>query len=453
MYFKKFLTRYMLITLLIIMCMSSSVFAVNSQVSEAVPTNGISSGLDIYAEAGILIDAESGKTLYEKNSNTRMYPASTTKLITAILTLDNCNLDDVAKVSYYSVHSVPYSYSIANLQPGEELTIKELLYSLMVASANDSAYVLAQYIVNKGNNYDTGSSSSAKAKFNEDIASFSDLMNSKAKELGCVSTNFVNPNGIHNENHYSSAYDLALIGKAAYSNSTLRTIASTVTYTLPNNDVYTGDSRIFNTTNLLLRKSRKGYYEYANGLKTGYTDAAGYCIIASAEKNGVNLIAVILNSDNTTNSTTSREADCKRLFEYGFNNYSYSNLISSGDVATNINIANGKSDCKSLDLTASSDIRALVHSGEAIDVTPEINITKSSAPISSGEVVGTISYSLDGITYSSDLIATHDVYSASYLNFILVLLCTFALLLFLVTIFSKKSKKATRKKNYNRRIY
>ena len=128
-------------------------------------------------------------------------------------------------------------------------------------------------------------------------------------------------------------------------------------------------------------------------------------------------------------------------------------MISSGDVATNITIANGKSDCKSLDLTASSDIRALVHSGEAIDVTPEISITKSSAPISSGEVVGTISYTLDGITYNSDLIATHDVYSASYLNFILMLLCTFALLLFLVTIFSKKSKKATRKKNYNRRIY
>ena len=451
--FKKFLIRYMLITMLVTLCMSSSILAVNDTATDDDPVNGSSTGLDIYAESGILIDAESGKTLYEKNSTTRMYPASTTKLVTAILTLDNCNLDDIAKVSYYSVHSVPYSYSIANLQPGEELTIRELLYSLMVASANDSAYVLAQYIVNKGNGYDTGSSSSAKAKFNEDIATFSDMMNSKAKELGCVSTNFVNPNGIHNENHYSSAYDLALIGKAAYSNSTLRTIASTVTYTLPNNEVYTGDSRIFNTTNLLLRKGRKGYYEYANGLKTGYTDAAGFCIIASSEKNGVNLIAVILNSDNTTNSATSREADCKRLFEYGFNNYSYSNLISSGDVATNINIANGKSDCKSLDLTASSDIRALVHSGEAIDVTPEISITKSSAPISSGEVVGTISYTLDGITYNSDLIATHDVYSASYLNFILILLCTFALLLFLVTIFSNKSKKATRKKNYNRRIY
>ena len=146
--FKKFLIRYMLITMLVTLCMSSSILAVNDTATDDDPVNGSSTGLDIYAESGILIDAESGKTLYEKNSTTRMYPASTTKLVTAILTLDNCNLDDIAKVSYYSVHSVPYSYSIANLQPGEELTIRELLYSLMVASANDSAYVLAQYIVN-----------------------------------------------------------------------------------------------------------------------------------------------------------------------------------------------------------------------------------------------------------------------------------------------------------------
>ena len=177
----------------------------------------VTSDVEVYAEACSLIDIDSGKVLYEKNSNQVMYPASTTKLMTAIIVLEKCpDLSQIVNISYYSVHSVPYTYSVASIQPGEKFSIKELLTALMVASANDAAYSLAEYVVNNGNNFSIDNSADTKNKFQESISKFSELMNEKAKELGCTNTNFVNPNGVHNENHYSTAYDLSLIGKYAY---------------------------------------------------------------------------------------------------------------------------------------------------------------------------------------------------------------------------------------------
>ena len=161
--------------------------------------------INTYCEACILMNADNGKILYSKNADEKMYPASTTKVMTAILALENCNLTDIVTVSHDAIFNVPYGYSIANLQEGEEISINALLHVLLIPSANDAAFVLAEHIAGS-------------------VDAFSDMMNEKAKEIGCKNTHFVNPNGIHSEDHYSIAYDLALIGQYAMRDEVFRKI-------------------------------------------------------------------------------------------------------------------------------------------------------------------------------------------------------------------------------------
>ena len=217
-----------LLLLLIILLLTLNIFCMNSFAETSLPS--------VYSPACILIDADSGKILYSKNANTKMYPASTTKIMTAILTLENCKLDDVAIASHNAVYSIPYGYSVATIQEGEELTIEQLLNVLLIPSANDAAVVLAEHIAGS-------------------VEAFSDMMNSKVVELGCKNTHFVNPNGIHDEEHYSTAYDLALIGKYAMQFDTFRTIVQKTSYSLPKTNKYDKEDRLFNTTNDLIKKN------------------------------------------------------------------------------------------------------------------------------------------------------------------------------------------------------
>ncbi len=438
---KKFLS--IIITILFLSLVSFSYGAQDTTIEDNFNIDSI----EVYANGAVLMDQQSGKILYSKNANSRMYPASTTKLVTCILVLENCNFSDQVTVSYYAVHSVPATYSIANLIPGETFSVKDLLYIMMVGSANDAAFVLAQFAACGGNNYPTDSSVEAKDKFNNDIAKFSEMMNNKVKEIGCKNTNFVNPNGVHNENHYSTPYDLALIGKYAYNNIELMSIVKLSSYSLPNTDLYTSDIRSCRCTNALLYSDRSTYYEYANGMKTGYTDPAGYCIVASACKDDIHLIAVILGASCSSYSATAeqanvtREADCKRLFDFGFENYYFVNLINNGAVASTVTIINGDSATKSLDLIVKDDIKALVLRGEVIDITPKVKMLKFLAPIAKGDVVGTITYNYNGSSYSSDLLAAHDVYSGDYTNFLIGIFGTFVILLVVVIVLSKKKNK------------
>lgn len=384
---------------------------------------------NITATSCILIDVDSGIILYNKNAYEKTYPASTTKLITALLVLENCQLNDNVVVSHYAVHSVPATYSISNLKPGETFTVKDLLYTLLIGSANDSAFVLAQYVANGGNNYPIDNSQDAQIAFKASIQKFSNMMNNLAQKLGCKSTNFVNPNGIHDDNHVSTAYDLSLIGIYAYKNPILMEIVSAESYELPNSNIYQGEVRKCKCTNLLLYNNLPSYYEYANGLKTGYTDAARSCIVASAKKDDLNLIAVVLGADKPEAGETSRENICKILFDYGFNNYFYTDLIKSNDVATTLNVINGNRSQKSLDLIVKDNIRALVKKDEFHDITPNIKIKNFLAPIGKNSVIGSITYKINGLTYSSDLLASHDVEPADYTYLIFVL--SFIVLIFL----------------------
>lgn len=329
--------------------------------------------VSIDAPVALLMDANTGKILYEKNAHEKMYPASTTKIMTAILALENRDLSHVAKVSYNAIFSVPVGYSNANLQLDEELTMEQLLNVLLIPSANDAANVIAE---------DIGGS----------VESFASMMNTKALEIGCKNTHFVNANGVHNEEHYSTAYDLALMGQYAMKNEDFRRIVSTVRYTLPITNKYEKADRIFLTTNNLINSKSNQYYEYCIGTKTGYTDAAKNCIVATAKKNDFELICVIMGAAN--NADSNKFKDCVSLFNFGFDNYTYKKLHAKDSVYKVINPGNANSKTKSLNVLFKDDVNVLMKKSDYdVEIIPNVDLNnKMSAPISKGNVIGKISY-------------------------------------------------------------
>ena len=382
----------------------------------------------------LLMDAKTGKIIYAKNAYEKMYPASTTKLMTAILTLENCKLTDTAIVSHNAIYSIPVGYSHASLKEDEELTIEQLLNVLLIPSANDAAIVLAEHI--------SGS-----------VEEFSKLMNEKAKSLGCLNTNFVNPNGIQNKNHYSTAYDLALIGKYALKFPDIKRIAMVKQYTLPTTNKYDKTDRIFNATNGLINDDvlNKNYYEYATGLKTGYTDASGYCIVSTAKKDDKELIAVILNSD----SISKRYSDCKTLFNYGFDNYEYITIQDEKAVVKQVEVENGSKSSKNLNVVVKDKIEVFTKNDTDLSkLEPTIEINENlKAPLAENTVIGKITYNIDGEEITSDLIAGGSVYPSDFEITIFRILLLFLILYAVFKLLKHFSKKKPNNRNSsNKRI-
>ncbi|MGN1299381.1 MAG: D-alanyl-D-alanine carboxypeptidase family protein [Candidatus Scatovivens sp.] len=393
---------------------------------------------EINSGAAILIETSTGRILYEKNAYQKMYPASTTKIMTAILTLENCKLSDVATVSASALESIPNGYVTANLQIGEQLTIKDLLYALMVKSANDTAVVLAEHI--------SGS-----------VENFSVLMNNKAKELGCTSTNFVNPNGIHNENHYSTAYDLSLIAKYCMKNETFRKIVSTTSYTLPATNKYENEDRTFSNTNSLIivnnnNRADNYYYKNAIGIKTGYTSQARNCLIAGSLRDGLEFISVVLDAGLTDTGLSVRYLDTISLLDYGYNNFTLTKIKETNNVADTIEVPKATRDTKNLDLLVKDNITVVNNKTTDVNqISPEIILKENLiAPISKGDVVGTIKYVVDDTEYSSDLLAGSDV-EKSDVSVILIVAGLVIIILALIIYPNIKGGKKKSKKNKNRK--
>ena len=220
-----------------------------------------------------MLDNKTGKILFSKNENEKMYPASTTKIVTAILTLENCNLDDVVTVSYDAVMSIPNGYSSAFLQIDERITVEQLLQLLLVHSANDAANVLAEHI---------GGS----------VESFVTMMNTKVNELQLSNTHFTNTFGKHDNNHYTTAKDLATIMRYCIKNETFRRIAGSASCAIPATNKY--GARKYNSTNELIIPSSNYYYPNLTCGKTGYTSQAGDCLVSCSYKDDLELVCVIL---------------------------------------------------------------------------------------------------------------------------------------------------------------
>lgn len=417
-------------------------FSLSFGVTLADKTAELESSLS--SEAVLIMEPSTGKVIYEKNGYQKRYPASTTKILTAILAIEHCNLNETATASEFAISSIPSGYTTANIQIGETLSVKDLLYVLMLQSANEAAVILAEHI--------SGSQ--------ED---FADLMNKKAEEIGCKNTHFVNPNGIQAEDHYTTAYDLALIAKYAMQNETFRKIVKTTSYSLPSTSAYPADTRNFtNTNNLLIFDNRKRpdnyYYEYATGIKTGYTSAAKNCLVASAEKNDMEYITVVLGASITygnSGSISARYVDTIAMFNYAFDNYSFRKLKSENSNIKTIEIENATRDSKNLDLLIASDV-TIFASIDNKDTTIEPQIVLKDglqAPISKGDVVGMISYEVEGLKYTTDLLAGNDVEKSKsnrILLYVLIFICLIVAILFGIRYFNLKKRHLNNRNKYIR---
>ena len=385
---------------------------------------------DLHSQAVIIIDENSGKIFFEKNSDQKMYPASTTKIMTAILAIENCNLDDIVTVNYNAISSIPSGYATAGLVTDENLTVKQLLEVLLVHSANDAANVLAMHI---------GGS----------LESFATIMNSKAQELGCTNTNFTNAYGLHDENHYTTAKDLARIARYCMKDSNFRHFVSQPNCQIAPTNKH--DARTYNNTNELINSSSRYFYKYAIGIKTGYTKEAGNCLISASTKDGLETIAVVLNSGVTSGEHGARSTDSIALFNYVYDNYAINKIANKDDIITQITVSNGTKDTKNLDVLLSKDISALIETANKdSEITPTINLNDNiSAPLAAGAVVGQISYNILGIEYTADLIASHDVEKSPFEIFLLIAILTILIILgLIVLIFHRKNKKNKKNKHY-----
>lgn len=399
--------------LFVILCL---IFLIVSPFSCVLSANEVSDIPSISSEAAFLMDVRTNKVLYSKEENKKMYPASTTKILTAILVLENCHLDDTVTASYTAISSVPDGYSTAKIQVGEQLTVEQLLELLLVISANDAANVLAEY---------TGGS----------LDSFVSMMNTKLHELGLTNTHFTNSYGKQDENHYTTARDMAFLMKYCLQNDTFLKIAGKASCAIPTTNM--SEPRTYASTNELLIPGNKNYYRYLIAGKTGYTSRAKECLVSSAYRDDLQLIGVVLASDN-------RFSDSRRLYEYAYSHYSIQNIIMESDVVTNIEISNATNDTKNLDLLISETIPALVKNSTSIsEIDPQITLEKNiSAPIEEGSVLGKATYTIDGVSYTSNLIASHAVQETEFFTYVFYVIGFIFFTFLTFWIFFHKDKKA-----------
>lgn len=381
---------------------------------------------EITAKSYILLDKNTGRILLAENENEKMYPASLTKLLTALVAVEYIKPDEIILVGN-EINNVPWDSSIAGNKVGESILFENLLRGLLIPSGNDSATVIAMNVARRYKNNEDIS-------YDEAMKVFADLMNEKAKELGATNSHFVTAHGYHDDNHYTTAYDISLIAMEALKNDLIAEICSEKYF--EGNGA--GDKRTvdmvtvdyaWDNTNLLLggRLSTSDYYyKYATGVKTGSTTEAGNCLISSAVNDDESLIAVIMNAESPNNWY-----DSKKLLDYGFNNYSNVTIQSKNKEIKEVFIDKPRlGEDKVLSLITTSDLTVLLTDKEAesiatdIEINPDLKSSKQdetgttlSSGITKGDVIGTVSYSLNGETlYSDNIVASRDVLKRTILS-------------------------------------
>ncbi len=343
------------------------------------------------AGAVLLIDADTGEVLYGKNENQRMYPASTTKIMVALLALENLELDEMVTATNSAISLLPPGHTNIGILNGETLSVRQLLYGLMLASAGDAANVLGERI--------SGS-----------VDEFIKLMNTRALELGMKNTNYMNASGAHDPLHYTTASDMAILARKAMENEVFREIVKTDAYIIPPTEKYTEERRCLNTNHLVSKKkSAKYFYKYATGIKTGFTNDAKRCLVSSAEKNGMRLITVVLGAD-VVEMQMMDFVDTTNLFEYGFSNYKRPNVVSQGSIVAQAPIKSAKGENRVL-LEAGESLSTLIGiDAELGEITHTDTVNKNiKAPVTRGDVLGEAEYFVDNVSVGKiPLVATKD---------------------------------------------
>lgn len=404
--FKKFYMGFFLFVILI-----CSFF---TQANAVVDIPTINSG------SVVLLENSTSKVLFEKDMNKKLEPASITKIMTAILAIENCNLNDIVTVPYEAISNIPSGYSVAPLQADEQISVDQLLRVLMVHSANDAANALAFHI--------DGS-----------VSAFAERMNAKLQALGLADSHFTNPSGQHDDNHYSTAHDIAVLMQYCMKNTTFKTYASLKSCHL----FATNKSaeRDFENTNPMLNTSSSYYYKPLVTTKTGFTSQAMFCLASFASYNNLDLICVILHAD----TSDIRFNETKNLFDYGFQNFAFKNIANKGDSVTEISVRNATEETKSLKLVLADDINTLVDTSKPFDnVSPQITLKDlPSAPVAQGKVLGTATYVIDDKSYVVNLLASHDVQLSTSRTYFLqiILLVIVVIVLILLLFFWNTGKK------------
>lgn len=360
---------------------------------------------DLVAASAILIDGHTGRTLYAKDADTRRFPASTTKIMTLLLALENVPDLDATITIPAAANQYPEGSSLVGLITGEEMTWRALLNTFFICSGNDAGIAIAILVAG-------------------DEATFVDMMNARAQQIGCQDTHFANPHGFHDPEHYTTARDLAMIALEAMKNPEFRQIASTTNYTIPANNKRSEDTTKWTKNQFIARNdtSMKYKYVYGTGIKTGYTSKAGNTFVGSATRDGVDLISVVLLS-----TTEGKWIDSIRLMEYGFATYDDYDPISlyaarpitvqldgadpndpSGGIVT-LNIAAPES---SDPICATPSEIAQIQS----NFTDMLSVSYSrelKAPVNAGDIMGTLTYNAPGgYTYQYTLVAANQVAAA-----------------------------------------
>ena len=345
----------------------------------------------VAAKAALLIDLNTGRTVYEQDADERVYPASLTKIMTCLIALENGNLSDVITIDEAALAGLDQDSSVVGLQVGEQITLEDLLYCMMVHSGNDAANAVAEYIAGS-------------------TADFVRMMNERAYALGCKDTHFNNPHGLHDESHYTTARDLARITQAALKSENFRQIVDTAEYVIP--ESATGQEHKLKTTNLLIYESTGNslYYPRATGVKTGYTSAAGRCLVATAEDDGIRFLSVLCGAKTTILESgdllMESFPETIKLLDYGFDNFSYVTALSPLYPIDQVTVLNSAGS-EAVAVAPAKDVRLLLpanYNPDALRTEILLDAKEVEAPVSEGQKLG-----LARVYYGNELIDETDL--------------------------------------------
>ena len=384
-----------LFSLFMALILALSLAAPFASAAEGSSGSAILDGMTVDAKAAILVDPDTDEILYELNAHEKMYPASITKVMTCLLTLEavergELTLEQTVTASQAIHTGIGDNASTADIKAGEEIRIIDLLYAALIPSANEACNVMAEAV-------------------SGDINSFVELMNQRAAELGMTGTHFANTHGYHDDNHYTTAYDVYLMSKEAMKHETFRTIVSSLNYTMPATNMHPEERLVRSTNALISNWNTRGYlYQYATGVKTGHTPEAGYCLSAAATKEDRNLMSVVMGCERVPGTTGSEGftyfSETIRLFDWGFNNFSTQTMLddTKRDIPE-VEVTLGKN-TNYVTLEPQGEVTALLPkdiSAENFEYDYTLNANSVEAPVEKGQQLGTISISFNGKVYGT----------------------------------------------------
>ena len=378
--------------------------------AQAVEYPGIEP-ITLEATASLLINMDTDQVLHEVNADEMRYPASITKIMTALLTIEavsrgDLSMDTVVTVDAAALADITDDSSTANIVAGEEITVQNLLYCLMVHSANEAANILAMTV-------------------SGDIPTFVEEMNKRAQELGMEGTHFVNPHGLHNPDHYSTAKDIYLMAKEGMTHAAFREIVSTDTYTVPATNK-SAERTLYNTNGLLTRFKYYGYvYPGTIGIKTGSTGEAGYCLVSAATRKGTTLCAVVLGCENPEtgpNKVLRKQfTESAKLLDWGYDNFTTATLLNADTYLEEVPVK-FSAESSHVVVQPEETVRTLIpgqFDEEKLDLRLSMDGNNAIAPISAGQALGTVSVIYDGQEYAQvDMVAVNDVAFSPFMAFL-----------------------------------